>query len=789
VGKGVRFIFRERSERTEDKSDPFPHWGMIALACVAAAAYFAIARLDPPKSSATDSPAQEFSAGRAAVDVAAIAQRPHPVGSADHDRVRDYILKRLRALGVEPELQQTTAVFARDGLAGRVTNILARVKGTANTRAVMLATHYDSVPSGPGAGDDSSGVAVLLETLRALRAGPPLANDVIFLVTDGEEVGLLGAAAFTAEHPWAKDSGLVLNFDARGNSGPAMMFETTPGNGRLVKLLRQSAPYPRASSLTYAVYQRMPNDTDLTVFRRAGLAGLNFAFIGNLEAYHTRLDTPANLNGGTLEHQGSYAVAIARAAANTDLRQPALADVVYFNTIGSQLVIYPQSWTVPLAVAALLLLAVVILLALRRNRLAAGTMALAALVPPLSVGAAVAFGLLMISGARSLHHWLLPAASVAMSDWYAGSLVVLAVAVALALIWIVHRKIPAVALAIGALLWWALLSLVVSVLLPGASYLVLWPTIFATLAVGIGALSKPEMPTGAAGQVSSLALLLLAVLLLAPVGQSLHWAFPLHSLGTMILAAYTSFALCLIAEPLHRTVAACGWRAPAFAFAAVFTLFAAGASFTRYSPAHPQASNLFYLVDADTRRAYWASRDAIPNAWTERVLTRTPERGPLPAFFSSEAGQFLHHDAPVTQRPAPLVAVEGDSVVDGRRRLHLRVRAGVDTWELRVRLIGADVASATVNGKPIATPTDESREAGEEWSLRFFNPGSDGIELALEVSPGTAFTLRATAYLLGLPSLPGESAPPRPANVMPNHEGDLTLITHATQFHAVAHPR
>ncbi len=105
-------------------------------------------------------------------------------------------------------------------------------------------------------------------------------NDVIFLLTDGEELGLLGAAAFVNEHPWAKDVGVALNFEARGTGGPVRMFETSEQNGWLIRRFAQAAPYPRTDSISYEIYRSLPNDTDLTVFKRHGYAGLNFAFIG-----------------------------------------------------------------------------------------------------------------------------------------------------------------------------------------------------------------------------------------------------------------------------------------------------------------------------------------------------------------------------------------------------------------------------------------------------------------------------------------------------------------------------
>jgi hypothetical protein len=149
---------------------------------------------DPVPASA---PPTEFSSGRALEHVRAIAKEPYPMDSPENAAVRDYLVKELRTLGVEPEVQRATAAhtwFIRFAEAGTPENVLARLEGTNNGgKAFLLMAHYDSVPTGPGASDDGAGVAAMLETLRALKAGPPLKNDVIFLFTDGEERGLLGA--------------------------------------------------------------------------------------------------------------------------------------------------------------------------------------------------------------------------------------------------------------------------------------------------------------------------------------------------------------------------------------------------------------------------------------------------------------------------------------------------------------------------------------------------------------------------------------------------------------------
>lgn len=132
------------------------------------------------------------------------------------------------------EVQKTHGVSTRMAAnvfgAGSVENVVARVKGSTGGRGVLLVAHYDTVPTSTGAGDDASGVATLLETARALKAGAVPSHDVIILFTDSEETGQLGARAFVKEHPWVNDVGVVLNFDARGRGGPVIMFETSPGN-------------------------------------------------------------------------------------------------------------------------------------------------------------------------------------------------------------------------------------------------------------------------------------------------------------------------------------------------------------------------------------------------------------------------------------------------------------------------------------------------------------------------------------------------------------------------------
>ena len=221
----------------------------------------------------------------------------------------------------------------------RVTNILAQHPSATDPPTVLLTSHYDSVPSGPGAGDASAPVAAILEALRAVGRDPA-ARSLGVLITDGEEAGLLGAQAFADHHPWMDHVKVVLNFEARGNSGVPWMFEAGNGAMRLVGLFGDSVPRPFANSLSTAIYRRMPNDTDYSVFRGRGVLGLNMAMIGGHPAYHSQLDTAENLDPRSLQSIGDAVLALARAVPGGDWlrteQQP-----TYFNPLGAWFVIYP----------------------------------------------------------------------------------------------------------------------------------------------------------------------------------------------------------------------------------------------------------------------------------------------------------------------------------------------------------------------------------------------------------------------------------------------------------------
>ena len=322
----------------------------------------------PQNYDTTEAPLSEFSTKRALEKVKEIASKPHFVGSQNHEVVAHYLVKELQNLGLQTSLQEGFTMTEKGTLVYSK-NILARIKSnstalgeTKTTKALLLLSHYDSAPHSysKGASDDASGVATILESVRAfLHNKTKHKNDIIILFSDAEELGLNGAALFVTQHKWAKEVGLVLNFEARGSSGPSyMLMETNQGNAKMVdEFSKAGAKFPVSNSLMYSIYKMLPNDTDLTVFRESGkIQGFNFAFIDSHFNYHTMQDSYQHLDPKTLAHQGTYLFPLMKYFSNANLTNlNSTDDKVYFN-IPFAFVSYPFSWILPMLIVTFILL-------------------------------------------------------------------------------------------------------------------------------------------------------------------------------------------------------------------------------------------------------------------------------------------------------------------------------------------------------------------------------------------------------------------------------------------------
>lgn len=754
---------------------------LLTFLFLALIAFLAVYRLNPPAAVPENAPPTEFSSARAMSHIGSIARAPHPLGSAEHAAVRDYIAKALSGLGLEPQVQKTTVVSQRFGgplAAATVENIVVRLKGTESGKALMLVGHYDSVPTGPGASDDGSAVAALIETARALKAGPPLKNDVIFLFSDGEELGLLGAKAFVDEHPWAKDVGAVFNFEARGNSGPVIMFETSKPNGKLIGEFGKAAPHPIASSFSDAIYQSLPNDTDMTIFKDAGWSGLNFAYLGGLTHYHNQLDNQAQLDQRSLQHDGSYALALARHFGNLQLENLKAGNSVYFDVLGLWLVRYPASLVFPLSILAALVFAGVIWFGWRRKQLTLKGILLGAGVLLLNS----VLALLLVTLVWKIHRLIHNALGIpSQADSYrTGLYLVSFIALTFALVfasYVFLRKVRTTDLTAGALFVWLLLLFVSAVIAPGASYLLLWPLLFSLLALAyvFAARDDEQSSWGHLGVLTLSAIP--ALLLIVPIVILIFSALALN--------AYLIVSICvvllsgLLIPHLRQMSATKRWLAPGLAALIGICAMTAGAGLTTFDGNHPRQSHLLYGLDTDISRAVWASSDPKPNQWTSQFLGEDFRRGAISDYILSGYSGFISSPAPVAQLSAPQLTMLGDQMQsNGVRTLRFRVNSTRQAPILTVGMLSAtDVVNASLNGKRDQSQTLPRAEA-RRWSVNYFSAPPEGIELALEVLGSEPIKIRVQDESYGLPELPGHAFQPRPAGIIPSPvpHSDTTMV-------------
>jgi Peptidase family M28 len=729
-----------------DRSIPLRVGTLIGLAALCA---YSVARVTrPPAVVPASSPDTVFSAERAMHDVEAIAVRPHAMGTADHDRVRDYIVSRLTTLGLKPQLQTTTAVGTRYQEAGRVQNILAWMPGSSTAgKAVLLVVHYDGVEAGPAAADDGAGCAALLETLRALRARKePLAHDVIALFTDGEEAGLLGAAAFVREHPWAKDVAFIMNFEARGTTGRSYMFETGQGNRDAVSQLR-SAGDVTAGSVFTTIYRALPNDTDLSELSLLGAPALNFAFADGVLRYHSANDDVAHLDPRSLQHHGNQMLAVARKVANGDLPRPKTNDAVFFDLPLVGLIVYPIGFAIPLAVLALVMTVVVV----RRQ------------LKGVWVGALAIVAALAISGVVG---WMVKLHGPAMwSGTFAAALALAVVALNLFVYaWATRWSPDAHA---GALTVWLLIAIAVSIVAPGASYLFTWPLLFALIA----ARSGREVAWWVAAAVT---LLMLAGLAYTIAAIMLGVSGP----GSAVLAIVTALMVWLCAPLLMRAGGGRrrSWPLPA-AFAGAAVLFAIiGASTSGASPNMPLPSALVFAQNADGGDALLGSlvgRDE----WTAGALGQIATS--LPDWASSlRAARISSKPQPRADLEAPTAKLVLDTLIEGARRVIVRVNAPRGTTALTLRATGAPVLRTAIDAR--VADTTRFRLRSRTWSWSYWAVPDSGAVFSIAVPPSAHFDLAMIARRPGLPA--SVVVPPRPANVVPQQTGDVSVVFRTVHF-------
>ena len=449
----------------------------LAVALLAIA-WVAARPVASPEVVPASAPQSAFSAERAMRELHVVAREPHPAGSAAQAQVRDHLVERAAALELDAEVQRRRGVESLwDDWSGTVENVIVRVPGTNPTRDVLITAHYDSFPGAPGAADDGVSVAAMLETMRALEAGPPLKNDVVFLFTDGEERGWLGAKTFVEGHPAARRVGVMLAFEGWPSGGPTVLRATTPSDAWVVRELVAASPGAWANSATNTS-ERLHHGSDFGEFADAGLIGAEFENPGTATRHHRPGDRVEVLDPRLLQDHGEVMLTLARHFGEIDLSGERTGeDLVFFTLPVLGMVAYPTWLATALSVVAAGLLVAVIMAARRRTDLT---------LTRLAWGAFAFLGVLLVSTALATGIWELllsahPGTEELSYPDFKGSAVAMVTILAvtgaafIALTYALSHRIGAVGLAAGALVVWLLVDVGFGFANPVASSLITWP--------------------------------------------------------------------------------------------------------------------------------------------------------------------------------------------------------------------------------------------------------------------------------------------------------------------------
>jgi hypothetical protein len=697
-----------------------------------------------------------FDTGRAMARLARVLgdQRPHPVDTPANDAVRDRLIAELRAIGLAPRVADSFTCngggTSRNLRCARVRNVLATI-GPAEGRHVLVASHYDSTPVGPGAADDGIGMAVMLET-ASLLARRDLKRPVTFLFDEGEEAGLLGARAFLDQDPLAGRVAALVNFESRGVTGPATMFETSSPNGAALGHFARSVRHASANSLATDMAKLIPNSTDVEVFRSRPWTILNFAIIGNETRYHSPGDRIEALDPRSVQHMGDQGLAvIADLAAGTPL-PGAGGEKIYADVAGGKLVVLPA--IVGLAGVALLLLGWAAVGWRRRERLGRS---IVAVVSALTGAAALAFVAQWLVGlVRPGAFWRAHPEAISLAVDAAA----LAANIA-ALLW-AARAVETSHLRPAFWLVFMIFGAAICAIAPGGSIFFLAPPLVAL--AGVAASKRIPSAKPIAGWVAALLLFLTWVPLLALAQVLLDfrsaWLFaPVSAL--IILPVLIEAWTMLAAMPRRLALGS--------ALAAVLACWGVAGSLPAYSADRKQAFGIEYVSDGADKRGRWLVVNdgaRLPDAFDAAGPWRRRGEVPWSTRPRWEAA------APGRLTP-PTAVVLANRMEAGGRRLALRIGAnGYHGIALRAPP-GALIAAASVNGS--GRRFGQPAKPKEPFQLRCEGRSCDEmvVELLVRDREKLDWTLIGTRA-----GLPPEAAPlvaARPRNAAPQYTPDASI--------------
>lgn len=756
--------------------------GAVALV-LAAVVMLGLIYLEAAPEAVVNNEANQYSIENVYRHIENIASAPRPVGTEDHRRARKYLEDSLTNLGISPETQSTIAFNARSGTpyrAGYVTNIIGRIKGNGGGNTILLVAHYDSVSTGPGAADNASSVASILETLRILKTESPGENDVAVLFSDAEEVGTLGAKAFINETPWLSNVKAVINLEARGSSGASLLFETSENNSGLIKSYSGAVVHPVASSFFSDVYKILPNDTDFTEFKLKDVNGLNTAFIEEINNYHTAADNVKNLDKNSVFQQGENLLAIVRDLRNKNLTEAATGEQVFFDLFGKVVVRYPVGLVLPLMLAALVLYFAAVYFGRRTEKLTLKGIIIGFFLFLFYLLAGIIFSVLLVKIIAVFHkdYAMFITGDTYNAVYYIFGIMSLTTALAFVFYAIFGKKRTRDDLFFGGATLWLLLAILTSLVLPGTSYIFTLSSISVSTTSLIGFLWKDETSTDLKNLLIPLLGSFVGIVLIGGIIRHLVLGLGVGMIPVGVFFVALTFGLLIYAVLIleRKTRLIIGGLLATVGIGLIIL----GLATTTYSPENPRQTSVFWALDADTQKAFWATEDLNPNEWNKAIFEGNSGDTQLPQILPQSRRFFLTKETALSDLGLPALEKISDETAGDSRRVKFKVASPSQSPVITLAIeSAAEVTGFEMDGKNFSGEISTPERQKTPWAVRLYGVPAGGAEIVLTLKTTEPLKVRVITQNYGFPPSANLSINSRPADLVatPMPFNDSTFVT------------
>ncbi len=689
-----------------------------------------------------------------------LTQGPRAVGEYYHLDTQFYLIEQLQKMGLKVSKHRSTSYNKNNKSAAPITNIIATYPGSdPNSKDLLLMAHYDAAKfSATGAGDDASGVAVILEAVNALlKTAEKPSNDIVVLFSDAEEVGLLGAHAFINERLKKYDIGLIINLEARGTSGPGMMWpETDGGNRSMIEAFSAAnVPMPVTTSLHYEIYRMLPNDTDLTPFNQLSkINGYNFAFIDDHHNYHTTLDNVWNLSFDTLAHQTIQVHSMLKHFSQADLSNlKSEGSLVYFTIPLIGLISYPTAINWVLMALSGLLFLLLLITVIKHKKSSVGQLFAGAI--PLITACVLSYGWCWLV-LKSINFVFPEVRDILQGFPYQGHQMMLALLISSAIITMLvygsfkNNKLNQMLVAI--FLWLAAMLPLIH-FMPGAGFLLI-PALLALLVL-ITEVYQPKLAEHMAPITAALSFVLLGTLLInLPIALGVA-ALPVTSLLLVFMLAL----FVPVISPVKNIVVGILFMALPVGYL-VYT-------FTQkptISIDQPHPTSLSYLYDHDSQQGYFYNYDVVNSGWNEELFSEPSSSEAIQQFrkkYKKPLKNLVTTDDGVALEPID-VAITKPLKQGENLTLEVSISAKHNTAIIELySMQPMTIHKLSIEGRSAVLP-EPLHIKGEQRFLQYYFDANKNIDLLLELDPNSTINWQIQSHSIDLIQREEFGIPPRP---------------------------